>query len=245
MTTLSVIGCGDAFGSGGRLQTCFHVDIGATRFLIDCGVTALIGLKRMNIDPNGIDTIFVSHLHGDHFGGIAFIEREAQIEGTRTRPLTIVGPEGIEKAVQASLDAFFPGATSVSRAFPLEFISYSAGNSCQIGQVTLSAVRAAHTAGTNPHALRLDAAGTVIVYSGDTDWTDELPGIANGADLFICEAYTCERIRRNHMALATLKSHLELFKCKRFLLTHMSQDMLQRLPIPDFEAAHDGLVIDI
>jgi ribonuclease BN (tRNA processing enzyme) len=245
VTILSVIGCGDAFGSGGRLQTCFHVDTVGTRFLIDCGVTALIGLKRMNIDSNGIDTIFVSHLHGDHFGGIAFIEREAQIEGTRTRPLTIVGPEGIEKAVQASLDAFFPGATNVSRAFPLEFATYSAGNNCQIGQVTLSAVRTAHTAGTNPHALRIEVGGTVIVYSGDTDWTDDLPGIANGAHLFICEAYTYEKNRRNHMALATLKSHLGRFTCKRVLLTHMSEDMLQRLPLPDFEAAHDGLVIDL
>jgi ribonuclease BN (tRNA processing enzyme) len=208
-------------------------------------VTALIGLKRMNIDPNAIDTIFVSHLHGDHFGGIAFIEREAQIEGGRTRPLTVVGPEGIEKAVQASLDAFFPGASNVSRAFPLEFAAYSAGSSWHRDQITLSAVRASHTLGTNAHALRVDAGGTAIVYSGDGEWTDELPAIANGADLLICEAYTYERARRNHLTFATLKSHLSQLGCKRLLLTHMSTDMLQRLPVSDFEAAYDGLVITL
>jgi len=245
MVTLSVIGCGDAFGSGGRLQTCFYIEAGTTRLLLDCGVTALIGLKRMNIDPNGIDTIFVSHLHGDHFGGIAFIEREAQIEGSRTRPLTIVGPEGTEKAVKASLDAFFPGASNTPRSFPLEFATYAVGSSWHRDQIALSAVGAAHTAGTNAHALRLDAAGTVIVYSGDSEWTDDLPAIANGADLLICEAYSYEQARRNHMTLATLKSHLSELRCKRLLLTHMGTDMLQRLPLPDFEAAYDGLVITL
>ena len=49
---LTVVGCGDAFGSGGRLQTCYHVEDGPRRFLIDCGATALIGLNRLQIDPN-------------------------------------------------------------------------------------------------------------------------------------------------------------------------------------------------
>ena len=46
---LTVVGCGDAFGSGGRLQTCYHVEAARTRFLIDCGATALIGLARLKL----------------------------------------------------------------------------------------------------------------------------------------------------------------------------------------------------
>ncbi len=65
---LTVIGSSDAFGSGGRLQTCFHVTHPGGQFLIDCGATSLIGLARQGIDPNGISAIFISHLHGDHFG---------------------------------------------------------------------------------------------------------------------------------------------------------------------------------
>ena len=51
---LTVVGCGDAFGSGGRLQTCYHVETTDTRFLIDCGATALIGLNRVGLDPNAV-----------------------------------------------------------------------------------------------------------------------------------------------------------------------------------------------
>ncbi|MBN9259735.1 MAG: MBL fold metallo-hydrolase, partial [Hyphomicrobium sp.] len=63
---LTIVGCGDAFGSGGRLQTGYHVDLGHHRFLIDCGATSLIGLDKLRLDPNAISTIFISHLHGDH-----------------------------------------------------------------------------------------------------------------------------------------------------------------------------------
>jgi len=66
------IGSGDAFGSGGRFNTCFHVTGKKMNFLIDCGASSLIALKANNIDLNSIDTILFSHFHADHFGGIPF-----------------------------------------------------------------------------------------------------------------------------------------------------------------------------
>jgi len=93
---LTVVGCGDAFGSGGRLQTCYHVEAADTRFLIDCGATALIGLNRLGIDANGVETIFISHLHGDHYAGLVWWLIHAQHVAKRTKPLTVVGPAGIE-----------------------------------------------------------------------------------------------------------------------------------------------------
>jgi ribonuclease BN (tRNA processing enzyme) len=56
---LTFVGCGDAFGSGGRFNTCFHVETAATRFLIDCGASSLVALKRLGIDRNAIDTILI------------------------------------------------------------------------------------------------------------------------------------------------------------------------------------------
>ena len=97
---LTIVGCGDAFGSGGRLQTGYHVDLGSDggdhRFLIDCGATSIIGLNRCGIDPNGIATIFISHLHGDHFGGLVWWLLHTQHVAKRATPLVVVGPPGIE-----------------------------------------------------------------------------------------------------------------------------------------------------
>jgi ribonuclease BN (tRNA processing enzyme) len=65
------LGCGDAFGSGGRLNTCFLVNRGDASFLIDCGASAMISIRRFGIDPNSVGAIVLSHLHADHFGGLS------------------------------------------------------------------------------------------------------------------------------------------------------------------------------
>ena len=85
---IQFLGCGDAFGSGGRLNTCFLVDAADTRFLIDCGATSLVGMNRCGVDPNSIDMILLSHLHGDHFGGVMFMLVHAHSAAKRDRPLS-------------------------------------------------------------------------------------------------------------------------------------------------------------
>ena len=74
---LQFIGTGDAFGSGGRFNTCFLVESSGLRFLIDCGATSLTALNRFDVDPDSIDAVFISHLHGDHFGGLVFMRSRA------------------------------------------------------------------------------------------------------------------------------------------------------------------------
>src|SRR5437773_12452692 len=101
---LTIVGCGDAFGSGGRLQTCYHVEAASSCFLIDCGATALIGLSKFGLDANGVGTIFISHLHGDHFAGLVWWLVHAQHVAKRTQPLTIVGPEGVRARVAAAAE---------------------------------------------------------------------------------------------------------------------------------------------
>ena len=62
---LQFLGCGDAFGSGGRFNTCFHVTTESTQFLVDCGASLMIAIRRFGVEPNAIETIFITHLHGD------------------------------------------------------------------------------------------------------------------------------------------------------------------------------------
>ena len=85
---LQFIGSGDAFGSGGRFNTCFHVEGAGANFLIDCGATSLVALKRLPIERNAIDFILLTHFHLDHFGGVPFFMLDAQLVAKRTRPLT-------------------------------------------------------------------------------------------------------------------------------------------------------------
>ena len=89
---LTVIGSGDAFGSGGRFNTCFLLETAKGTLLVDCGASSLIALKARGVDPNAIDGILLSHLHGDHFGALPFLLMDAQFLTRRERPLLIAGP---------------------------------------------------------------------------------------------------------------------------------------------------------
>src|SRR5439155_896796 len=70
---VTVLGSGDAFGSGGRLHSAYRVETPRHTFLRDCGPTILQSFKRSGRDPGAVDFVLLSHLHRDHFGGLPFL----------------------------------------------------------------------------------------------------------------------------------------------------------------------------
>jgi len=233
------LGSGDAFGSGGRFQTCFHVRAEATQFLIDCGASSLIAMKRFGVDPSSLDIILLSHLHGDHFGGLPFLILDAQFS-RRTRPLVIAGPPGVEARVRDAMEVLFPGSSAVQRKFIMQFAELAEGSETVLGPLSVIPYRVVHPSGAPSFALRVTCGGKVIGYSGDTEWTDTLVQAARGADLFICEAYVFEKKIKYHLDYRTLMDRRTQLGCRRIILTHMSNDMLQRLDGLDLEWAEDG-----
>jgi ribonuclease BN (tRNA processing enzyme) len=241
---LRVLGCGDAFGSGGRFNTCFHVSASATRFLIDCGASSMIAIRRFGIDPIAIDTILLTHLHGDHFGGVPFFILDAQLVSRRTTPLTVAGPPGLGQRLPALMEAMFPGSSTAERKFKVEVVELPLGSETEINGVAVTPFEVRHPSGSPSTALRIACDGKTICYTGDTEWVDALVPAARDADLLIAEAYTAERPVRFHLDWATLKSHLPQINANRILLTHMSPDMLARTP-DGYEAAEDGLAMSV
>jgi ribonuclease BN (tRNA processing enzyme) len=243
---LQFVGCGDAFGSGGRFNTCFHV-IGETcNFLVDCGASSLIAMKRLGVRPNEIDVVLITHFHADHFGGIPFFMLDAQFFSKRTRPLIIAGPPGLEACYERAMDVAFPGSSGTKPRFDLELKELNAREPAEIGPLRVKPFAVNHGDVGGPFfAYRIEAEDRTIAYTGDTEWTDELIEAGRGADLFIAEAYFREKRVKLHLDLATLESHLDVIRPKRLVLTHMSDEMLARRGEVAFEAAHDGMVLKL
>ena len=243
--TIRVLGSGDAFGSGGRLQTCFLVSAGDERVLVDCGATALVAMRRFGVAPDTIDAVFLSHLHGDHFGGLPFLLLEAQFISRRKRPLTIVGPPGTRERLEATLEVLFPGSGETRWHFPLSFIELEPLKPQRLGGVTVSAYPVEHPSGAPAYALRLVCGGRRIAYSGDTAWTEQLIEVARGSDLLIVECYAFEPKASHHLDFGTLSRRRAELDTPRVLLTHMSAEMLNRLDGIDWETAEDGLLLEL
>jgi len=244
---LRFVGSGDAFGSGGRLQTCMHLSGlsgGEDAVLIDCGTSALIGMRRDGIDPGEVSAVLLSHLHVDHFGGVPFLILDAQFS-RRTRPLLVAGPPGVRERVEATMELFFPGSLAVQRRFRVEFVELAPRASMRVGPALVTAFPVVHPSGAPPHALRVEYGGRIVAYSGDTEWTENLVEAARGADLFVCEAYTIDRPVKFHLDYRTVEAQAERLGAKRIILTHMGREMLARSGEARFECAHDGLVVTL
>ncbi len=246
MSTVSIrfLGSGDAFGSGGRFQACIQVQSGATNALLDCGTSSLIAMKRDSLDPSDIDVVVVSHLHGDHFGGLPFLILDGQFS-RRTRPLLIAGPSGIEERVRQAQEALFPGSSKVVQKFDVTFAALEERSEAAIGSLTVQPFTVVHASGAPAFALRIGCDDKTIAYSGDTQWTDALVEAATGSDLFICEAYFFDKQVRFHLDYQTLMSHRAELNTKRLILTHLGPDMLAHVDDVDAECAIDGLVIEL
>ncbi len=236
---IQFLGSGDALGSGGRFQTCIHVTSGESRFLIDCGASSLIAMKCFAVAPGQVDMILLSHLHGDHFGGIPFFILDAQF-GRRTSPLTIAGPPGLKQRIGEAMEVFFPGSSQVQQKFAVGYVEFRDRNSVSLGPAKVTPFTVIHPSGAPSYALRVETGGKVIAYSGDTEWTDALVEVARGADIFICETYLFEKKVKYHLDYHTLIDRREALGCQRLMMTHMKEDMLQKLGSLDGEWAEDG-----
>jgi len=245
---LTVIGCGDAFGAGGSLQTSFLVRASASTFLIDCGASTLIGMRRLGLKPSDVDTVFVSHLHGDHFGGLPWLLVDAIYASARTRPLTVTGPRGIAARFAIAAEALYPGITMVQRNFELTFVEYEEQKPLQAGGVTVTPFEVHHPSGAPPYALRFALDGKVLTFTGDTGWVEALCEAASGADLLISECFQYDVSLPIHLDYKTIDANYERLGAKRVLLTHMGEAMLAaagKVDASRYLIAHDGLVLDL
>jgi ribonuclease BN (tRNA processing enzyme) len=245
---VTVIGCGDAFGSGGRFNAATLVETHDGACLLDCGASTMTALNALGVDPDRVSTVLITHLHGDHFGGVPFLLLDAQWVRQRTRPLTIAGPPGTRRRLHATLEALFAGASARTPwTFPWRVEEIDPDCDVNVDDFAVRTTEVVHPSGAPATAIRLAAAGKTFVHSGDTEWTEALPSIAAGADLLFLECFAFEPTP-THLDYGLIRDKRSLFDAKRIVLTHMGPTMLDRLGEIDtklFDVADDGRVFEL
>ena len=237
------LGSGNAFSDGGRANAAIHLTARGVSLLLDCGGSALPAIKKY-VDPATIDAIAVTHLHGDHFGGITFFVIEQHFAG-RTRPLAIGGPPSLQRRLRAAEQALFPDFFGpVALGFPVS-VAVLGNEPRELGGARVRALPVRHIRLAEPHGLRVEVDGKVIAYSGDARWSEELIPIADGADLFICEASYFDRDDPAHISYRQLMAHRHELGARRIVLTHLGAETLAHLAEVELEHAVDGTSLEV
>jgi len=240
-----VLGAGDAFGSGGRRQSSYLVRGGSSTFLMDAGPTVLAGLKDARCSSADIDFIALSHMHGDHFAGIPFLLMEYLYEEPRTRPLTIAGPAGVEERVRECFHAMYRQSSMQPLKFPLQFITMTADQPLRIGTADLEPFAVPHQENEPSLGMKIRVDGKVIVYSGDSGWTEEFVKRTEDVDLFLCECCYWDTNHWFHINYPELERNRARIRARRLVLSHLGREVLEKLDRVKEVVAHDGMVIDL
>jgi len=245
---LTVLGSGDAFSSGGRFPSCYQIESGETRFLLDCGPSILPALKRAGISTSVYSRIFISHLHGDHIGGLPFFLLDAMFPSGRQEPLTLIGPAGLETRLRLLCETMYPRFLDMPRGFDLKFIELDKDVRCEFDDFAITPFEVSHFSGAPSFAFRFEIEGKIFAFSGDTGWTDNVVHVGRDADLYLIECCHYDLKLPMHLDYRTISENFERIGAKKYLLTHMSDPMLVRQCEVDRTRcllADDGMVIDI
>ena len=246
MVRVTVLGSSDAFGSGGRGHSAYLITSSSATFLLDCGPSVLQTLKRAGHDPGAVDFILLSHLHGDHFGGVPFLLMEYLYERPRTRPLAVYGPPGTERRLQALFAALYEHSAGQPLPFALDIVEVPPGAGFPVRGVQVLPFAVPHAAELVCLGFRVDVEGRSVVYSGDSGWTEEFVSQARGADLFLCECSTYEpRMPVFHLSYQEIAARARDISCRRLVLTHLGSESLAHLDDITLECARDGMTIDL
>jgi len=246
MVRVTVLGSGDAFGSGGRGYSAYLIASSSATFLLDCGPSVLQTLKRDGHDPGAIDFVLLSHLHGDHFGGVPFLLMEYLYEQPRTRSLAVYGPPGTERRLHTLFTALYEHSARQPLPFGLDVIEVPPGVAFTVRGVQVLPFAVPHAAELVCLGFRVEVDGRCILYSGDSGWTEDFVTHTRGVDVFLCECSTYEpRMPDFHLSYREIAARARDLGCRRLVLTHLGGESLAHLNDITLECARDGMTIDL
>jgi ribonuclease BN (tRNA processing enzyme) len=242
---ITVLGAADAFCSAGHLNATYLFETARSTFLVDCGPTVLAAMKRRGLDTARIDFVVISHLHGDHFGGLPFLLLEYMYERPRTRPLVVLGPPGIEERVWTVFRALYADVERGGLDFALRFEELVPECPASIADLRVLPVRVPHQVADVALALQLEIDGKRVLYSGDSPWIDRFVELAAGADLFLCECTAYETSMGRHICYRELEPLLPKLGCRRLVLIHLGREMRAHAAEIAAECAVEDMVITL
>jgi ribonuclease BN (tRNA processing enzyme) len=252
---VTVVGSADAFNSAGRSHSAYLVEgQGAGPIMVDFGATLLMRARQAGIAPERLAGIAITHLHGDHIGGLPFLIIDGLYNARRTEPLEIVGPIGTRARLNELLEVTY-GKAALLDWFPHTLVEIPAGGAAQIGQVRIEGFQAEHMDPPDqPLCLRItDTEGTAVAFSGDTELCEGLFAASEGAELLIAECTTLAPPAGRHSTWEGWCQAFGRVRSPRLMLTHLGADVRGAIPrllaeapaTPALSFAEDGMVVEL
>lgn len=246
MIRIRILGAGGAVPTPTHTPAAYWVTVDGASLLLDPGPGALVRLVRCGDAPGGVDditTVLLSHLHPDHTGDlVALLFALHSPLPASEAPLRLYGPRGLVSLLDR-LRAIY-GSWLHPRKRALEVVEVGPGD-----RIALDGAAALANAFAVDHAQDrlsegalgwrfVDAAGSVLVYSGDTGDCASLREAARDCDLLVIECSTTDDWDvPGHLNPAQVGAVCAAARPRRVVLTHQYPNAAA-LDLPPLVARH-------
>ncbi|MEP6703589.1 MAG: ribonuclease Z [Acidobacteriota bacterium] len=222
---LVVLGSGTSAPHPNRSSSGFWIQCADGSLLLDCSSSSLHRMAQEGLDWVNLDSIWISHFHLDHCGGLApflFATKHAPQTQSRTKPLRIYGAPGLRELIEIFSKAYDYGL--IDQPFPVEIIEIEPLAEFQIlGNVGAVAHSTFHT--PDSHALHIRENEKTLVYTADTGFDETLATFARRVDLLLMEcSFVKNKPVEKHLELAEATHLIRRADPVRAVLTHFYED---------------------
>ena len=230
--SLTCFGVGDGWPCADRNHAAFLYRFGRNSILIDCGEPVDRCLKASGLSYNSIDSLFISHLHADHFGGLFMLMQGFWLEGRR-RDLPVYMPGGAIKPLKRMLDTAFLFDELLK--FRLQLSGLKTGKTVNVGQVRITPFPTTHLDGLrasfqkkhrsdfSAYSFLLESGRYRVGHSADIGSLKDLDLLLRKPlDLLVCELA--------HFAPEDLFLYLRNREIRRVVFVHVARSSWKNLP---------------
>lgn len=218
---LTIAGSGTAAPEPDRACSGYFLDNDETRLLLDCGPGVVHHLSRFGLPWRRLDHLLVTHFHNDHIGDIPMLLFALKwgSPDRRVEPLTVWGPRGIERRMRRLADAL--GSHVLDPGFPLEVRDVEPGEDVRLtDDLSFRATATPHT--KESLAYRVERAGAVFGYTGDTGPSAEVARFLAGCDVLVAECSLPDNDAiPTHLSPSTLAAFARIAAPARLVVTHV------------------------
>jgi len=193
---LIILGSSSALPTRDRITSSQLLRVGNLRILLDCGESTQLSLLNYGVSILKIDHIFISHLHGDHYFGLAPLISSMHLFGRR-KPLNIYADDRLEAITREQFEI-----ADTKLSFPMIFHSLHQDGVTSLlehGSVSVKSFPLEHRIPTCGFLIELDAEkqkesthSVKFAYCSDTKYSSSYLNFIRGVDLLYHEATFAE-----------------------------------------------------
>jgi len=234
---LTILGCGTCCLDSKVRKSGYLLEADNKQYLFDSGPGVLHRLIEKGVDMRKLDHLFFTHTHNDHVNDLSAIIWGNQLPGFRDHPLFLYGPTGFEHWTHVLIEEIL---SKEFLKFPIK-VSEVTNKTFTVDNLKITTKELNHFKNI---AYRIEHDGKVIVYTGDTEYTDDLIEICKDADLVIMECGQVETDERVvHMTPGACAKVASQANAKKIVLVHLYPHTQKVDVISEVKKSFDGEVL--